>query len=53
MILAAVNLYSLLRYLVLAISGKVGNRPFTALIGVRLCGIVDMNFVEDPFHTLR
>jgi hypothetical protein len=52
MILAAMNLHSLLQYLVLAISRKAENRPLSARIGVRLCRIVDMNFGESTFYEL-
>jgi hypothetical protein len=48
MILALMNLYSLLQDLVLAISRKAGQWVFSGRIGVRLCRIVDMNFGEFP-----
>jgi hypothetical protein len=38
------SLFTALQYLVLAISRKAGNWPFSVRIGVRLCRIVDMNF---------
>jgi hypothetical protein len=48
MILAVVNLYSLLQDLVLAISRRAGQWVFSGWIGVRPCRIVDMNFGESP-----
>ena len=49
MIPAPVNLYSPLQYVVLAISRKAGHWAFSDRIGVRLCGIVDLNFGEFTF----
>jgi hypothetical protein len=49
MIFAAVILHSPLQYVVLAISRKAGHWAFSARIGVRLCGIVDLNFGEFSF----
>jgi hypothetical protein len=44
MMFAAVNLYSSLQYLVLAISFKAGNWAFSARIRVGLCRMLDMDF---------
>jgi hypothetical protein len=51
-ILAAMNLYSSLTYLVLATSRNAGQLAILRQHRVRLCGIVDMHFGESTFYAL-
>jgi len=45
-ILAEMNIYSSLEYLVMETSRKAGHWPFSARIGVKPCGIMEISFRE-------